>query len=232
MRDMYEFLGTALPDDHARQMHSHTVLGSLVERGFKPGKVLDLGCGDGRSIDLFRRVLPEAEWTGVDIESSAEVDQRRRTDGKFITYNGIDIPFPEKHFDLVFNHQVLEHVRFPEPVLKETFRVLKPGGLFVCETSQFEPYHSRSYWNFTIYGIVTLLRTAGFRVTEIRPGIDAWTLIDRAFLGRQRDKEINKFFGQESPMNTKIDEMKLSVKETNLRKLLYCGQFIVVGERP
>ena len=76
------------------------------------------------------------------------------------------------------------------------------------------------------------LRPALGRIAHrIRPGIDAWTLIDRSFQSRQKDREINKYFGQESPVNTKIDGMKLSVKETNLRKLLYCGQFIVVAER-
>src|SRR3546814_9543827 len=31
-----------------------------------PSKVVDLGCGDGRSLDLFRRILPDAEWCGLD----------------------------------------------------------------------------------------------------------------------------------------------------------------------
>jgi SAM-dependent methyltransferase len=31
-------------------------------------KVLDLGCGAGHSIDIFRRILPRAEWYGVDKE--------------------------------------------------------------------------------------------------------------------------------------------------------------------
>src|SRR3546814_13703730 len=43
-----------------------------------PSKVVDLGCGDGRSLDLFRRILPDAEWCGLDVEDSPEAVGRRQ----------------------------------------------------------------------------------------------------------------------------------------------------------
>ena len=33
--------------------------------------VMDLGCGAGDSVDLFRSVDPDVSWVGVDIEDSA-----------------------------------------------------------------------------------------------------------------------------------------------------------------
>src|SRR3546814_20640292 len=42
-----------------------------------PSRVIDLGCGDGRSLDLFRRILPDAEWPGIDIEASPRSEARR-----------------------------------------------------------------------------------------------------------------------------------------------------------
>jgi SAM-dependent methyltransferase len=45
--------------------------------------------------------------------------------------NGI-IPFEDNFFDLVFSHQVFEHVEDLNSVLHEIHRILKPGGALLC----------------------------------------------------------------------------------------------------
>jgi len=45
-----------------------------------------------------------------------------------------NIPFPENSFDIVFCNHVLEHVEDDIKVLKEFFRVLKPGGWAVLQS--------------------------------------------------------------------------------------------------
>lgn len=228
MSDVYDYLKESLPGDHSRQVSADAVLQARVAKGFAPAKVLDFGCGDGRSIDLFRRVLPQADWTGVDIEASPEVASRRRQDGRFVTYDGYELPFPDRSFPLVYSHQVLEHVRKPELALREIARVLEPNGLFIGQTSQFEPYHSYSLWNFTVYGFKRIVEDAGLQLAELRPGIDGFTLMRRTYEGRP--PEMSKYFSQESPINEEI-EKAASDKRTqvrNFRKLLFCGQFTFV----
>jgi SAM-dependent methyltransferase len=202
-------LKESLPGDHSRQVTAEAVLQARVAKGFAPAKVLDFGCGDGRSIDLFRRVLPQTDWTGVDIKASPEVASRRRQDGRFVTYDGYELPFPDRSFPLVYSHQVLEHVRKPQ-------------------TSQFEPYHSYSLWNFTVYGFKRIVEDAGMQLAELRPGIDGFTLMRRTYEGRP--PEMSKYFSQESPINEEI-EKAAGDKRTqvrNFRKLLFCGQFAFV----
>ncbi|WP_421881413.1 class I SAM-dependent methyltransferase [Methylibium sp.] len=228
MSDVYDYLKESLPGDHSRQVTAEAVLQARVAKGFAPAKVLDFGCGDGRSIDLFRRVLPQSEWTGVDIAASPEVASRRRQDGRFVTYDGYELPFPDRSFPLVYSHQVLEHVRKPELALREIARVLEPDGLFIGQTSQFEPYHSYSLWNFTVYGFKRIVEDAGLQLAELRPGIDGFTLMRRTYEGRP--PEMSKYFAQESPINEEI-EKSAGDKRTqvrNFRKLLFCGQFIFV----
>lgn len=228
MSDVYDYLKESLPGDHSRQVTAEAVLQARVTKGFAPAKVLDFGCGDGRSIDLFRRALPQADWTGVDIEASPEVASRRRQDGRFVTYDGYELPFPDRSFPLVYSHQVLEHVRKPELALREIARVLTPDGLFIGQTSQFEPYHSYSLWNFTVYGFKRIVEDAGLQLAELRPGIDGFTLMRRTYEGRP--PEMSKYFSQESPINEEI-ERSAEGKRTairNYRKLLFCGQFIFV----
>ncbi|GKX33797.1 MAG: hypothetical protein MnENMB40S_14150 [Rhizobiaceae bacterium MnEN-MB40S] len=191
--------------------------------------ILDFGCGNGRSIDLFSKLLPDAEWTGVDIENSPEVDSRTRDDGNFVTYDGESLPFPDASFDLVYSYQVLEHVRRPETVLHEIARCMTTDGLFIGQTSQFEPYHSYSLWNFTIYGFKKIMEDAGFRLHELRPGIDGFTLMRRTY--ENRPPYLNKYFSKESPINQEIEliEEKKSVKQQNFRKLWFSGQFTWVA---
>jgi len=232
MSDIYDYLKDSIPNDHFHQSSAESILRAHVVAGLKASSVLDFGCGDGRSIDLFRTTLPEAKWTGVDIPSSPEVDLRRRTDGEFVTYDGYELPFPDECFDIVYSHQVLEHVRKPELALSEVARVLRPGGLFIGQTSQFEPYHSYSLWNFTVYGFKRIAEEAGLLLDELRPGIDGFTLMRRSYEGRP--KHMSRFFSEESPINQEIELAAAGrrVRICNFRKLLIAGQFIFVLRRP
>lgn len=228
--DLWKSLEPVIPNDHCRQMTAPTVLETHVKSGFQPDTVLDFGCGDGRSIDLFARLLPSAKWIGVDIESSPEVASRVRSDGQFVTYDGENLPFPNANFDLIYTYQVMEHVRKPETVLQEIARVMKSQGLFIGQTSQFEPYHSYSLWNFTVYGFKRILEDAGFCLLELRPGIDGFTLMRRTY--ENRPPYLNNYFSKESPINQEIEliESSKSIQQRNFRKLWFSGQFTWVAK--
>ena len=168
------------------------------------------------------------EWIGLDIGNSPEVKNRKVMNEKFITFNGINIPFPDDCFDLIYCKQVLEHVKYPKDLLNEVRRVLKPGGYFVGSTSHLEPYHSLSYWNYTPYGFSVLIKDTNLKLLEIRPSIDSITLIIRRGL---RDLPLfNIFWRFESPLNFFISLFskifRISPYKTNVIKLLFCGQFI------
>lgn len=200
-----------------------------------PGRVrvMDLGCGAGNSIDSFRRFSPDVDWHGVDVPGSPEVSMRTRSDGAFHVYDGVTLPFPDASFDVVFSHQVFEHVRHPEPLLRDVARVLKPGAAFIGSVSALEPYHSFSLWSFTPYGWHTIVSGAGLVVRELRPGIDAISLIRRQYLGRP--KEAAGWFDK-SPLNEEIDawgeKTKRRTRLVNLRKLQYCGHLVFHAVRP
>lgn len=170
----------------------------------------------------------------MDIADSQEVGQRRRDDASFVTFDGRLLPFPDESFDVVYSSQVLEHVREPSIQFSEIARVLRPGGTFVGSTSQLEPYHSMSYWNYTPVGFVELAAEAGLRVEELRPGIDGVTLTLRSFLGRP--PAFGKWWDEESPLNQMIDEWGnrtgRSPALVNLRKLQFAGQFGFLVRRP
>jgi SAM-dependent methyltransferase len=238
-RELRELLGDAIPADHARQ----TLADSYIEAGAgrrpdRTWRVLDLGCGTGTSVDYFRAREPDVDWIGVDLEGSREVDERARTDARFESFNGIDLPFEDGRFDLVYCKQVLEHVRAPAPLLAEVARVLSPGGAFAGSTSQLEPFHSMSVWNYTPVGFAALVAEAGLRLVEIRPGIDGATVLARRLLGNGRglDRAWARWWGGSSPLNRALDGYgalrRIDARTLNAIKLLYCGQFAFWAKRP
>ena len=226
---MTELLGDALPTDNGRQVLADDYIERAVGRpgSGAPWRVLDLGCGVGDSVDAFRARDPDVDWTGIDVPGSPEARDRTRTDARFETFDGIELPFADDSFELVYCKQVLEHVRHPEPLLTEVQRVLAPGGYFAGSTSQLEPYHSLSVWNYTPVGLAQIIRDAGLTPIEFRPGIDSLTLIAWRMTGRPRS--FYRWWARESPLNRALNlygrATRLEPRLLNATKLLFCGQF-------
>ncbi len=237
-RELEELLRPTVPTDHARQTLADHYIDSQIGRADgRPWRVLDLGCGRGDSVDLFRARDPAVQWVGLDVPGSREAAERTRTDARFETFDGVSIPFEERAFDLVYCKQVLEHVRHPRPLLADVHRVLAPGGYLAGSTSQLEPFHSLSMWNFTPIGFSLLMQEAGLTLIEIRPGIDGITLIARRLVGRGRvfDRLWARWWGTQSPLNRVIDlygrAFGLDVRAVNASKLLFGGQFTFLARR-
>jgi SAM-dependent methyltransferase len=234
-RELAALLPGALPSDDARQTLADRYIELEVgRRDGKPWRVLDLGCGPGTSVDFFRARDPNVQWIGLDLPDSPEVRTRTRADARFETFDGVEIPFGEGSFDLVYCKQVLEHVRRPAPLLAEVSRVLAPGGFFAGSTSQLEPFHSLSLWNYTPLGFANLAEEAGLTLLEVRPSIDALALIAHRLLGRRR--VFDRWWGGQSPLNRVIDAYGrargLGPKAINATKLVFCGQFAFLARKP
>jgi SAM-dependent methyltransferase len=204
-----------------------------VER-LRARRVLDLGCGPGDSVDLFRAAVPDVDWVGADIADSSEVAERTRTDAEFVTFDGRRLPFDDGAFELVFCKQVLEHVEHPRELVGEAARVLAPGGHLAGSTSQLEAFHSRSIFNWTPYGLTRVVEDAGLEVVELRPVIDGFTLVAWRALGLPRF--FHRWWARESPPYRAIDlaarAMRLDARTRNQVKLVLSGQFAFLARRP
>jgi SAM-dependent methyltransferase len=100
------------------------------------GRLLALGCGTGIEVRaLRRRTSPATSIVGVD-HSPALIDVARRLTADeglsdnvtYETGDAHDLPFPDGGFDVVTLHTLLSHVDDPLRVLRETRRVVAPGG--------------------------------------------------------------------------------------------------------
>ena len=90
--------------------------------------ILDLGCGDG----LIAEVLFAGE-PPVDAGFDPWLEQVRKAP-KTGAYRGVQqasgnaMPYPDAQFATLVSNSVLEHIPHLEPVLRESARVLQPGG--------------------------------------------------------------------------------------------------------
>lgn len=104
-------------------------------------RVLDLGCAYGVStFELARALGPDAHVTGLDfsapfisraqrLREGAHSDLRDRV--AFVQADATSMPFEAEHFDLAVGHSFLYLVPDAAAVLRETRRVLAPGGVAV-----------------------------------------------------------------------------------------------------
>ncbi|MBF0244778.1 MAG: class I SAM-dependent methyltransferase [Planctomycetes bacterium] len=96
--------------------------------------VLDAGCGGGRYTAAWHQLGAKSS-TGVDISSIglASAEQRVRESGlnglSFKQGSVLELPFPDRSFDIVFSNGVLHHTVDWKTGVRELVRVLKTGGL-------------------------------------------------------------------------------------------------------
>ncbi|WP_295450494.1 class I SAM-dependent methyltransferase [uncultured Thiodictyon sp.] len=222
-----------LPNDHSNRQSLNTYIQQFLSQSTDSVTVLDLGCGDGNSADLFQRITNKVTWHGVDIEDSPEARKRTREHESILTYDGVNLPYSNNTFDLIYCNQVLEHVRSPDALIAEAFRTLKPNGLFVGAVSYLEPYHSYSIFNFTPYGIVRVCSDAGFALEEIRPGPDASLLINRQLLNRSK---ILRLVWNKNYLHMMLDLIgslfRLGCRERNFLKVQFAGHLVFLARRP
>lgn len=91
-------------------------------------KVLEIGCGTGA--DLLQFAKHGAIATGVDL-TAKHVELARERLGDLAVVHQADmrnLPFEDETFDYIYAHGVLHHCDEPARVVREIFRVLRPGG--------------------------------------------------------------------------------------------------------
>jgi 2-polyprenyl-3-methyl-5-hydroxy-6-metoxy-1,4-benzoquinol methylase len=98
--------------------------------GRQPGRVLDVGCGNGD----FLRSLKRRGWDVHGIEFSVEATELARAKGITVHRGQLtSAAYPASFFDVVTLWHVAEHLPDPLTEFAEVQRILRDDGLFVLE---------------------------------------------------------------------------------------------------
>ncbi len=129
------------------------------------GKVLDIGAGQGPWKSFFNASV---SYQGVDIRSADQFGMHAQEN--IVYYDGSVLPFPDAAFDAAMCIEVLEHVVEPQLLLREAFRILKPGATFTLTVPWSARVHHIpfDFHRFTRYKLDRMLTEAGFVDVDIQ----------------------------------------------------------------
>jgi ubiquinone/menaquinone biosynthesis C-methylase UbiE len=116
----------------------------------RPGmRLLDVGCGPGSITRGLAERLAPGQVIGIDLSKDALDGARRDAAARGLTNlqyqegSVYQLPFGEGSFDVVYAHQVLQHLRERGAALREMLRVVRPGGLVAVRDVD---WGTAAYW--------------------------------------------------------------------------------------
>jgi SAM-dependent methyltransferase len=111
-------------------------------------RILEEGCGTGTYV---RALLPYADQVcGIDVEPEYLQKAVASLPTAHLQLALCEkLPYPDNYFDLILNHEVIEHVQDDGETAAEMVRVLKPGGRAVIfAPNRLYPFETHGhYWN-------------------------------------------------------------------------------------
>jgi SAM-dependent methyltransferase len=119
------------------------------------GTVLEIGCGEGGTMEWIKRNYRVTFAAGVELDAEAGSVARNIFDSVEIGHvDEVPLKFAVQSFDMILCLDVLEHLPRPDRTLERICRLLRPGGIFVTSLPNVAnhtvavPLLFRGEWNY------------------------------------------------------------------------------------
>lgn len=142
-------------------LHHRLLSAYVYAEKYISGDVLELGCGEGRGIDIILK--KSKSFTAIDkISEVTERLSRKYPNEKFISSSFPPLKNIENEsFDTLISFQVIEHIKNDKLFIKEIHRILKPGGKALISTPNISmtltrnPWHVREYTSQQLFDLAS-----------------------------------------------------------------------------
>jgi SAM-dependent methyltransferase len=128
---------------YRRHLLADEVARVVRRTGCGRGRVLDVGCGTGDRLDLFRSL--GFDVTGLEVDGRAAEHARARFGLEVVGSDLLDAHLPAGSFHLVTMHHVLEHLHRPREAIGECRRLLREGGSLVVQVPNMDSLQARAF---------------------------------------------------------------------------------------
>jgi ubiquinone/menaquinone biosynthesis C-methylase UbiE len=138
-----EFTGERIvPGKTAEALFREHEVRYVFAGGYVAGKeVLDVACGTGVGTEFLRQAGATKVW-GLDLDQEAITFAKAKyRNCEFAQSDATDLCLPDDSVDVVVSFETLEHLKDQEKFLKESRRVLRSNGIFICSTPNTTIYH-------------------------------------------------------------------------------------------
>lgn len=135
---------------------------------YRGGRLIDLGCLDSRIPELVNQRFSDAEVWGIDLAQDSIKQMKELF--PWVMYEVMDVyktKYPDNYFGYAVAGEILEHLEDPVKFIKETMRILRPGGILALSTPKDEFVEPgavdahRHLWSFSVEDIKKLLEPYG-----------------------------------------------------------------------
>jgi len=176
-------------------------------------KILDLGCGNGRLLELFEN--RNIKYTGVDFSEKMIKKAKAKYGDYFVIADAFNLPFPDNSFNLILTIAFFHHIpskHFRLKILKEIKRVLKKDGRIIMTCWNFYQLHYlRILLKFTFRKLFGLSKL-DFKDVLLSPKKIRIQRYYHAFTKR----ELKKLFQKIEFKVEKLKYLKRNKKKTNI----------------
>tara|TARA_B000000475_G_C15956117_1_gene430850 strand:- start:480 stop:1055 length:576 start_codon:yes stop_codon:yes gene_type:complete len=109
-------------------------------------KMLEPGVGRGEHLREYKKLGLKVYGTDISIEAQ---ELSPDLDISLIDSDEQRLPFDDNSFDIVYSKSFIEHLRNPLDFIYEAYRVLKPGGMLITLTPDWEVQYRKFYDDYT-----------------------------------------------------------------------------------
>lgn len=209
--------------------------------------VLDLGSGAGLDVLLSaKRVGPYGKAYGLDMtdEMLAEAWKNQKKSGitnvEFLKGHIEDIPLPDNSVDVIISNCVINLSADKDKVMRECFRVLKPGGRFAVSDIVLKKVlptkvqQDLAAWTGCIAGALSnseyqgKLKNAGFQNIEVQVtriydftdvGAELFSKLSEVELGQLEGAVVSAFIRARKPKITAVNGIDYEIRQASANDL-------------